>query len=303
MINYKHLRYFWMVAKEGSIAKASKLLFLTPQTISGQLTQLEGQLGVKLFEKSGRNLKLTQSGKIVQSYANDIFSLGNELQEVIHNKPSKRIPHLKAGIANSIPKSIAYHLLEPVLHLDEPMRIICREDNLSTLLSELAEHKLDIVISDRAMPGSKEMKGFNHNLGKCGLTFFATQSLIDTMKGGFPECLDNMPLLLPGETSSIKNKLMLWFRNKNIFPYILAEFDDGSLMKAFGQKGTGVFVAPSITASEVEASYNVKIIGETEEVMESFYAVSMDRKIKHLGVVTILKHARERFFLSGKGDK
>jgi len=275
-------------------------LFLTPQTISGQLTQLEEQFGVSLFEKSGRNLKLTQSGKIVQSYANDIFSLGNELQEIIHNKPSKRLPHLKAGIANSIPKSIAYHLLEPVLYLDDPMRIICREDNLSTLLNELAEHKLDIVISDRAMPSSKGIKGFNHTLGECGITFFATQSLIDTMKGDFPQCLDKMPLLLPGETSPIKNKLMLWLRHKNIYPYILAEFDDGSLMKAFGQKSAGIFVAPSVTASEVKTSYSVKIIGETEDIMETFYAISMDRKVKHLGVVVILSNARERFFLSSE---
>ncbi len=275
-------------------------MFLTPQTISGQLTQLEEQFGVSLFEKSGRNLKLTQSGKIVQSYANDIFSLGNELQEIIHNKPSKRLPHLKAGIANSIPKSIAYHLLEPVLYLDDPMRIICREDNLSTLLNELAEHKLDIVISDRAMPSSKGIKGFNHTLGECGITFFATQSLIDTMKGDFPQCLDKMPLLLPGETSPIKNKLMLWLRHKNIYPYILAEFDDGSLMKAFGQKSAGIFVAPSVTASEVKTSYSVKIIGETEDIMETFYAISMDRKVKHLGVVVILSNARERFFLSSE---
>ncbi len=297
MINYKHLRYFWMVAKEGSIAKASKLLFLTPQTISGQLSQLEDQLGARLFEKSGRNLKLTETGKIVQSYANDIFSLGNELQEAIHNKPSKRIPHLKAGIANSIPKSIAYHLLEPVLQLDEPMRIICREDNLSTLLSELTEHKLDIVISDRAMPGKTGSKGFNHNLGKCGITFFATEELIVDMQGDFPACMDQMPLLSPGESSSIKNKLMHWLRSQKIYPYVLGEFDDGALMKAFGQRGAGIFIAPSIIAKEVEHTYHVKAIGETTEIIESFYAISMERKIKHPGVSVILETAREQFFL------
>ncbi len=285
-----------MVAKEGSISKASKLLFLTPQTISGQLSQLEEQLDVSLFEKSGRNLKLTNAGEIVQSYANDIFSLGNELEEVLHNKPSKRVPHLKAGISNSIPKSIAYHLLEPVLHLDDPMRIICREDNLTTLLSELAEHKLDIVISDRAMPDTPSIKGFNHHLGECGITFFCTDELINNMQGEFPTCLDKMPLLLPGEASSIKNKLMQWLKNNNVFPYILAEFDDGALMKAFGQRGAGVFIAPSITAKEVEASFNVKAIGNTMEVMESFYAISMDRKVKHPGVATILNTAREQFF-------
>lgn len=294
-MNYKHLRYFWMVAKESSISEASKLLFLTPQTISGQLSQLEEQLGVKLFEKSGRNLKLTTSGEMVQSYANDIFSLGNELEEVLHNKQTKRLPHLNAGIANSIPKAIAYHLLEPVLDLEESMRIICREDNLTTLLSELAEHKLDIVISDRTLPSKPSIKGFNHHLGQCGITFFCTKELKSTMQGEFPQCLDNMPLLLPGEASSIKSRLIQWFNNHNIFPYIRAEFDDGALMKAFGQKSAGIFIAPTIMASEVETSFQVIAIGETTDIMETFYAISMDRKVKHPGVVAILKTAREQF--------
>ncbi len=284
-----------MVAKEGSISEASKLLFLTPQTISSQLSQLEEQLGVRLFEKSGRNLKLNTSGEVVQSYANDIFSLGNELEEVLHNKKSKRLPHLNAGIANSIPKSIAYRLLEPVLDLKDSMRIICREDNLTTLLSELAEHKLDIVISDRILPRKSSIKGFNHHLGQCGITFFYTKELQNTMQGEFPQCLDNMPLLLPGEASSIKSIVIQWIRNHNIFPYIRAEFDDGALMKAFGQRGAGVFIAPTIMTNEVEAFYKVKAIGETTEVLESFYAISMDRKVKHPGVVAILKTAREQF--------
>ncbi len=285
-----------MVAKEGSIAKASKLLFLTPQTISGQLSVLEDKLGVDLFEKSGRSLKLTEAGLIVQSYANDIFSLGNELEEVLHNKPQKRLAHLKAGIANSIPKSIAYHLLEPVLHQTDPMKIICREDNLSTLLSELAEHKLDIVISDRAIPESPSINGFNHHLGECGITFFCTHELHKSIQGDFPACLNNMPLLLTGDASPTKNKVIQWLKKNNIFPQIVAEFDDGALMKAFGQKGAGIFMAPSITAKEVESSYHVKVIGETTEVMESFFAISMDRKVTHKGVATILQNAREQFF-------
>ena len=296
IINYKHLRYFWMVAKEGSIAKASKLLFLTPQTISGQLTVLEENLGISLFEKSGRSLKLTDAGLIVQSYANDIFSLGNELEEVLHNKPQKRLVHLKAGIANSIPKSIAYHLLEPVLHLKEPIKIICREDNLSTLLGELAEHKLDIVISDRAIPESPSINGFNHHLGECGITFFCTGELRENLQGEFPACLDNMPLLLTGDASSTKNNVVQWLKQQSIFPHIIAEFDDGALMKAFGQRGAGIFIAPSIIAKEVEIAFGVKSIGETTKVMESFYAISMDRKVKHSGVVTILNNAREQFF-------
>lgn len=284
-----------MVAKEGSIAEASKLLFLTPQTISGQLSKLEEELGVNLFEKSGRSLKLTNAGEIVQSYANDIFSLGSELEEVLHNSQTERPPHLNAGIANSIPKSIAYHLLEPVLQLDDSMRIICREDNLKALLSELADHKLDIVISDRTLPKTPSIKGFNHHLGDCGISFFCTKELKNKMKGDFPKCLDNMPLLLPGDASSIKSKVMQWFVTNNIYPNIRAEFDDGALLKAFGQRGIGIFIAPTIMAKEVEESFRVIEIGATNDIKESFYAISMDRKVKHPGVVAILKTAREQF--------
>jgi LysR family transcriptional activator of nhaA len=295
MINYKHLRYFWMVAKEGSIAKASKLLFLAPQTISGQLSQLEDQLDVKLFQRVGRNLQLTDKGKIVQNYANDIFSLGHELQEVLHNKSGQIKLQLKAGIANSIPKSIAYHLLEPALYLSEPIHLICREDNLTALLSELITHKLDIVIADRPLPDALRVKGFSYHLGQCGVSFFCTNALITQLQGEFPYCLDNMPLLLPGDSSAIKNKLILWFQRHDIYPCIIAEFDDGALMKAFGQRGTGIFIAPSIIATEVETTFNVKVIGQTTEVIESFYAISIERKAKHLGVLAILNSAKERF--------
>jgi LysR family transcriptional activator of nhaA len=297
MINYKHLRYFWMVAREGSIAKASKLLFLTPQTISGQLSLLEEQFGTKLFKRVGRNLHLTESGKVVQSYANDIFSLGDELQEILKHQPEGLLLHLKAGIANSIPKSVAYHLLEPALNLDESMRLICREDNLTILLTELAAHKLDIVISDRPLPEELSVKCFNHFLGKCGITFFATKALMKSKQGNFPGCLDHMPLLLPGASSSIKSKLLHWFESHKITPQIVAEFDDGALMKAFGKNGVGVFVAPTVTANEVKESYNVDILGETEDVMESFYAISIERKVKHSGVVAILNVARQHLFM------
>lgn len=297
MINYKHLRYFWMVAKEGSIAKASKLLFLTPQTISGQLSLLEEQLGTSLFKRVGRNLQLTEEGKVVQSYANDIFSLGNELQEVLKNQTGSIRQPLIAGIANSIPKSIAYHLLEPSLALEEPVQLICREDNLTMLLTELAAHKLDIVISDRPLPDTISVKCFNHRLGQCGMSFFGTSQLVEKKQEDFPQCLDNMPILLPGSASSIKNKLLQWFERHDIAPEIVAEFDDGALMKAFGKKGVGVFAAPSVTAQEVKEDYKVEILGETNEVTESFYAISIERKIKHPGVVAILNGAREHLFM------
>lgn len=297
MINYKHLRYFWMVAKEGSIAKASKRLYLTPQTISGQLSLLEEQLDTILFKRVGRNLQLTAAGEVVQKYANDIFSLGDELQQALKNQPTGIRLTLKAGVANSIPKAVAYHLLEPALSMDSPMRLICREDNLTILLTELAAHKLDIVISDRPLPKGVSVKCFNHHLGKCGITFFATQALKDKMHGDFPQCLDNAPLLLPGAASSLKADLLHWLEMKKITPHIMAEFDDGALMTAFGYKGAGVFATPSVTANEVRDTYSVEIIGETEEVMESFYAISIERKVSHVGVAAILSAAREQLFM------
>ncbi len=305
MINYKHLRYFWMVAKEGSITQASKLLFVTPQTISGQLSLLEKQLGTPLFQRAGRNLQLTETGKIVQSYANDIFSLGDELQAALSNQPRNIRLHLNAGIANSIPKSIAYHLLAPALRMAPPVQLICREDNLTTLLTELATHKLDIVISDRPLPETLSVKCFNHLLGKCGITFFGTRDLLQKMDSDFPNCLSHTPMLLPGASSSVKSKLLHWFERKKIQPQIIAEFDDGALMKAFGRKGAGVFVAPSITASEVQKTYQVDSIGETTEVMESFYAISAERKVKHTGVMAILDSARKQLFMQEmlEGDK
>lgn len=298
MINYKHLRYFWMVAKEGSIAKASKLLFLTPQTISGQLSLLEEQLGTILFKRVGRNLQLTEEGKMVQSYANDIFSLGNELQEILKNKPSEIRQNLVAGIDNAVPKSIAYHLLEPSIYLDKPIRLICREDNLTMLLTELAAHKLDIVISDRPLPDNLSVKCFNHHLGKSSITFFGTKSLLQSKQEAFPMCLNSIPLLLPGASSSVKNRLLRWFERNDIQPNIVAEFDDSALMKAFGKKGAGVFVAPSVTATEVMDMYDVEVLGETDEVVESFYAISIERKIKHTGVIAILNAAREHLFMN-----
>ena len=296
MINYKHLRYFWMVAKEGGIARASERLHLTPQTISGQLSVLEEQLGENLFARVGRNLELTETGRLVLSYADEIFSLGGELEEMVRNLPGGRPLVFKVGVADVVPKSIAYRLLAPALRLPESVRIVCREGAIDSLLAELAVHRVDLVIADGPMPQGVNVSGFNHLLGDCGISFFATPELAETLGNDFPNNLNAAPLLLPGEMTVVRSRLQRWFDGLHIYPRIVGEFDDSALMKAFGQTGTGIFIAPTPIADEVEKQYGVVVIGQTDDVREQFYAISVERKISHPAVAAITETAREWLF-------
>jgi len=296
MINFKHLHYFLEVAKTGSIARASEKLHLTPQTISGQLSLLEDYLGESLFSRTGRNLKLTETGRLVLSYAEEIFSLGGELEEILRNLPEGRPRVFKVGVADVVPKSIAYRLLAPALDLPEAVRIICREGSVESLLAELALHKVDLVIADGPIPSSVNVRGFNHPLGDCGISFFATAGLAKKLGKDFPQNLNNTPLLLPGEMTIVRNHLIEWLDSQHIYPRIVGEFDDSALMKTFGQTGTGVFIAPTPIAEEVKKQYGVVIIGETNKVREQFYAISVERKISHPAVAAITETAREWLF-------
>jgi len=296
MINYKHLHYFWMVAKEGSIARACERLHLTPQTISGQLSLLEEQLGQALFTRVGRNLEMTETGRLVLSYADEIFSLGGELEEMVHNLPDVRPLVFKVGVADVVPKSIAYRLLAPALQLPEPVRIVCREGAIDSLLAELALHRVDLVIADGPIPSGVNVSGFNHSLGECGITFFATSQLAHKLGKDFPQCLSGEPLLLPGETAVVQGQLLKWLDKLRIHPRIVGEFDDSALMKTFGRAGTGVFIAPTPIAAEVEKQYDVLAIGQTDEVRDHFYAISVERKISHPAVAAITETAREWLF-------
>jgi len=296
MINYKHLHYFWVVANEGSIARASESLHLTPQTISGQLSLLEDNLGEALFNRVGRNLELTETGRLALSYADEIFSLGGELEEVLHNLPDDRPLVFKVGVADVVPKSIAYRLLAPSLKLPDAVRIVCRENNIESLLAELALHKIDLVISDGPIPQNVNVRGYNHQLGECGISFFAVPELAQQLSKNFPQSLKGAPLLLPGEMTVVQNRLLKWFDKLHIHPRIVGEFDDSALMKAFGQAGTGVFIAPTPIAVEVKKQYGVVVIGTTDEVREQFYAISVERKITHPAVAAITETAREWLF-------
>jgi LysR family transcriptional activator of nhaA len=261
MINYKHLHYFWAVAREGGIARASERLHLTPQTISGQLSLLEGHLGVALFTRVGRNLELTETGRLVQSYADEIFSLGGELEEVIHQLPDGRPQSFRVGVVDVVPKSIAHRILAPALQMPEPVRMICREASLDTLLAELAVHRLDLVLADRPIPSTVSTRGFSHKLGECVVSFFATKKLKKKLNGDFPRCLDGAPLLLPSSGTQLRSGIDQWLDKHRLHPRMIAEFDDSALMKVFGQEGAGIFIAPAAIEAEVEWQYQVAAIG------------------------------------------
>jgi LysR family transcriptional activator of nhaA len=296
MINYKHLHYFWIVAHEGGIARASERLHLTPQTISGQLGQLEEQLGIKLFNRVGRNLEISETGRLVLSYADEIFSLGGELQEVVHQLPKDRPQLFRVGVVDALSKSIAHRILQPALQLPEPVRMICREARLDNLLAELTLHRLDLVLADRPIPPNVSTRGFSHKLGVSAVTFMATRELAKSLEGDFPQCLDGAPILLPGTFTQVRSSLDQWLDKNRIHPRMVAEFDDGALMKAFGKQGAGVFIAPAAIETEVMRQYQVEAIGRVEEIQEQFYAISVERRVLNPVVTAIMETAREKLF-------
>lgn len=295
-LNYKHLRYFWMVAKTGSIAKAAQQLYLTPQSVSGQLTEFAGVLGVELFRRVGRNLEITEAGREVLSYADEIFSIGDELLEAIHDQRAKKSIPLKVGIADSVSKFVAYRLLEPALKLAESVRLICREGRLESLLSELSVHRLDMIIADRPMPPHLNVRGFNHLLGESGLTVFGASTLVKNLVGEFPLCLNQAPFLLPGDDAAIRPKLEQWLDKHNLHPVISGEFDDSALMKSFGQAGAGLFAAPSTNAAHICEQYKVQVVGKIDEVMEQLYMISTERQLTHPAIIAINEKGREDLF-------
>jgi LysR family transcriptional activator of nhaA len=287
VLNYKHLHYFWVVAKTGSIARASEQLHITPQTISGQLSLFEEIQGEALFERSGRNLELTEAGRIVLAYADEIFSLGQELEQLLQHHPTERTVQLRVGVSDAVAKAVAYKLLEPALSLPQTLKIHCREGKIDDLLAELARHKLDIVITDTPMPPSSKVRGFNHPLGECGLSFFATKALRAAFPKPFPACLDGAPILLPGEDSALRSRLMHWFELQGVRPRIAGEFDDSALMGTFGAAGVGFVAKPSAIADMVMRQYDLELVGSTEDIQEQFYAISVQRKITHPAVLAI----------------
>lgn len=296
MLNYRQLHYFWAVAKAGSIIRASERLHLTPQTLSGQISLLEETLGVALFLRVGRRLQLTETGRLTLSYADELFQIGNDLEEALRSRPEDRSIQFRVGVDDAVPKSIAYRLLTPAMALDKPVRIVCRENKLTRLLVELAIHRLDLVLADRPMPPETNVKGYSHKLGDCGITFFAEPQLASQLKGEWPHSLNAAPLLIPGEDAATRVPLMRWFDAHQIRPRIVGEFDDSALMHAFGQAGIGIFIAPSVIADEVQREHGVTAIGQTNDITEQFYAISMERRLTHPAVVAVNDTAHRKLF-------
>lgn len=302
MLNYRHLHYFWSVAKSGGITRASERLHLTPQTLSGQLSQFEQQLGTPLFRRAGRRMELTESGQLAMSYAEEIFQVGAELEEMLRRRPEERLLPFRVGIADAVPKTIAHRLLSPVLRLPEPVRLICREDRLDRLLAQLAIHHLDMVLADRPIPPNMDVKGHSHPLGQCGVAFLAEPTLAEKLGGAFPANLNDAPLLIPGEDSALRTPLLRWLERQNIHPRIVGEFDDSALMKAFGHTGSGVFPAPSASVGEVERQHGTLSLGQTDDIQERFFAISVERFLTHPAVVAVSTGARRGLFDGERGS-
>jgi LysR family transcriptional activator of nhaA len=297
MLNYKHLYYFRTVAKAGAINKAAEKLHLTPQTLSGQISILEDRLGVALFRRSGRRLELTDAGHTALTYADEIFAVGAELEEALLNRPGARVHPFRVGIADVVPKAIAYQLLAPALTLAEPVKLVCREDRLEQLAADLAIHRLDMVLADRPLPPTMDIKGYSHPLGECGIAFLAARTLANTLAPGFPACLHSAPLLIPGEDSALRVPLLRWLERKGLQPTTVGEFNDSALMSAFGQAGAGVFPVPLTTAPEVMRQYDVIELGQTLDIRERFFVISVERRLSHPAVLAVREAARLRFQL------
>lgn len=291
-MNHKHLYYFWKVAKLGSVVRAAEAIKMTPQTLSGQIGLLERSLGTELFARQGRSVVLTDAGKLALEYADELFALSAELEVMIKHHPKGRPAEFRVGVSDAVPKSLAYQLLRPAIQGEHLTRIVCREWQLDRLLGQLAVHQLDLVISDGPIPASVSVRAYNHHLLESGLTFLATRNLMTDGSVAFPDCLNSLPMLLPGEDSAIRTSLQPWFERKRIRARIVGEFDDTALMAAFAQAGTGVFPVPTIVEEEFTASGKLIVVGRTQEVKANYFAISVERKLTHPCVLAITKYAQ-----------
>lgn len=296
-MNYKHLHYFYQVARLGGVNRASERLHLSPQTISGQIQSLEAALGTPLFAKSGRGLALTDSGRMVFEYAEAIFSIGAELEVAVRESPRRGKPlDFRVGVADAVPKTIACRLIEPATQLPEPVRIVCREWKLDLLLAELALHRLDLVIADAPIPSDVSVRAFNHRLGGSGISFFAAPRLREFCRKPFPACLDGTPMLMPAEESAVGQRLRHWLQARSLTPRVVGECDDSALAKEFGRRGLGIFIGPTVLEKDIEKQFDVRALGATPEVSEEFFAISVERRITHPCVTAITESARNALF-------
>lgn len=297
-LNYHHLLHFWVVAREGGVAAAGRRLRLSQSTLSTQLRQLEEQLELELFDRSRRRLTLSAAGRTAFRYADEIFGLGRELVDALH-EPHGRPQRLAIGVTDAVQKLIAYRLIEPALKLQGGLHVHCSEDKLERLLPQLASHELDLVISDAPLPPGGPLRAFNHPLGHSEVAVFAAPQLAARLGSGFPRSLDGAPFLLPTSGSALRRELERWFDQHGLRPQVIGEFDDSALLKVFGQAGIGAFAGPSVISREIVRQYRVKVVGRADGPTERFFAISGERRLKHPGVVAISAAARSELFGPG----
>lgn len=296
-LNYHHLLYFWVVAREGSITRASEVLHLAHPTISGQIHTLEQVLGEKLFSRKGRNLVMTDAGRLAFRFADEIFSLGQQFLDTVKGRSTGQQLRLVVGVSDVLAKSIVHLILEPAFRLEDKVRVICRENrSVEAFMGELAAHTIDVILSDTPAGPGTPVRTFSHPLGECGTSLFAAPKLARSCRKGFPRSLDGVPVLLPSGDSTFRRALNEWFESRNIRPQVIAELDDAALASVFGEAGLGVFAAPDVLEEEIQRRYRVQLVGRAKEVRQRFYAISVERKIKHPAVAAICEVARKRIF-------
>ena len=295
-LNYHHLLYFWTVAREGTIARAGAQLHLTQPTISGQLRTLEKAVGTKLFNRVGRNLVLSDAGRIVYRYADEIFSMGRELQDTLQGRPPGRPLRLAVGVADTLPKVMVYQLLQPALHLADRVQLVCEQGKSEYLHTQLALNALDVVLTDAPLSPTTKIRAFNHLLGECGVSIMGAAKLAATYRRGFPKSLDQAPFLLPGENTALRRSLEQWFDSLQIKPEVRGEFDDTALLKIFGQHAAGLFAVRSVLERDTRRLYQARLVGRVESIRERCYAISAEKRLKHPAVVAITQGARSTMF-------
>lgn len=295
-LNYNHLQYFWTVVREGGVAAASRKLHVGRPAISMQLKRLEAALGAQLFERRGRYLALTDTGRLVHGYAEEIFRTGSELLDTLRGRPTGRPARLRVGVSDGIAKLVAFRLLSPALEPAESTAIECREGPPRRLLAALGRHELDLVLSDVPIPPGSDIRAYDHHMGESTTTLFAAPALARRLVGRFPDSLAAAPLLLPSVQSSLRRPLQRWLESRDLEPSVAGEFEDSALLKVFGQAGRGVFPAPTVVAEEVRAQYQVQVLGEIDEVREHFWAISPERRVRHPAVARILERAKAEVF-------
>ena len=293
-LNYHHLLYFWSVAKHGTVAKACEELRLTQPTISAQIRVLEDTLGQKLFLRSGRYLVLTEMGRVVFRYAEDIFSLGQDLMNTLKGRGIGRPVRLVVGIVDAVPEQLASQLLKSAFKPSQATRIVCWADKLDQLLADLSIHRLDLIIADTTTPPTIKVHVYNHLLGESGVTLFATAKLAASFRGRFPKSLESAPFLLPTSNAMLRRLLDEWFVRKGLHPIVVGEFEDSATLKAFGREGYGVFPGATVMEKEICRQYQVQIVGRPESVKQCYYALTVERRLKHPAVLAIVESARQK---------